>query len=262
VKAHFGHEQLRVYQSSVQFVAWTVATLKEAKPLINARGHLLRASESIPMNIIWGHSQHTKESQAQPLDVAYGSSLECAGCLDVLSEWHSIPATTVQEGKILLNHIVGMLIQLRSASLGTVREESPAYLLTREQQCDISFAHERLRAYQSALRFIRWYVRLVNLGELVISKAKRLDRHGTAILLNIAEGNGKFSHPDRCRFLSISLSATLQAAGMLDILAAGKDLSAYQQAQGKEHLQDIAQTTGALRRYLQRHPPISSNPNL
>jgi four helix bundle protein len=62
------------------------------------------------------------------------------------------------------------------------------------------FDHEKLRVYQEALAFASW-------AETILDRAKKssplhdqLDRARTSILLNIAEGNGRFTAPDRCRF--------------------------------------------------------------
>ncbi|MGA2863223.1 MAG: four helix bundle protein, partial [Verrucomicrobiota bacterium] len=39
-----------------------------------------------------------------------------------------------------------------------------------------------------------------------------------AIVLNLAEGNGKFTSPDRCRFFDISRGSALECAAALDVL--------------------------------------------
>ena len=49
-----------------------------------------------------------------------------------------------------------------------------------------------------------------------------LDRASTSIALNIAEGNGKYTAPDRCRFFDIARGSALECAACLDVLVAKK----------------------------------------
>ena len=81
------------------------------------------------------------------------------------------------------------------------------------------FDHEKLRVYQEALTFASW-------AEMVLERAKKssplhdqLDRARTSILLNIAEGNGRFTAPDRCRFFDMARGSALECAACLDLLA-------------------------------------------
>jgi four helix bundle protein len=62
----------------------------------------------------------------------------------------------------------------------------------------------------------------------------QLDRASTSIPLNIAEGNGKYTAPDRCRFFDIARGSALECAACLDLLVAKKRLA--QAEPGKEIL--------------------------
>jgi len=80
------------------------------------------------------------------------------------------------------------------------------------------FDHEKLRVYQEALAFASW-------SETVLERAKKsspvhdqLDRARTSILLNIAEGNGRYTAPDRCRFFDMARGSVLECAACLDLL--------------------------------------------
>jgi len=55
--------------------------------------------------------------------------------------------------------------------------------------------------------------------------------------LNIAEGNGKCTAPDRCRFFDIARGSALECAACPDVLVAGKRLARAEQ--GKEILAGI-----------------------
>ena len=73
-------------------------------------------------------------------------------------------------------------------------------------------------------------------------------RHCTGVVLNIAEGNGKFSLADRKRFLNIALISGLQTASRLDTLKARLTTTPEVTRQGKEHLVEIVAMIGALAR--------------
>jgi len=48
----------------------------------------------------------------------------------------------------------------------------------------------------------------------------QFDRASTWIPLNIAEGNGKYTPTDRCRFFDIARGSALECAAWLDVLVA------------------------------------------
>ena len=67
-----------------------------------------------------------------------------------------------------------------------------------------------------------------------------IDEAGTGVVLNIAEGNGRFSELDHHRFLQMAESAAVKAAVYVD-LAVEKDLiSALEADAGKEMLRRIS----------------------
>jgi four helix bundle protein len=67
----------------------------------------------------------------------------------------------------------------------------------------------------------------------------QLDRASTSIALNLAQGNGKFTAPDRCRFFDISRGSALECAAALDILAAQGRFPLLEVAPGKDRLRKI-----------------------
>jgi len=67
------------------------------------------------------------------------------------------------------------------------------------------FDHEKLRVYQSALNFSEWTeVFFESNTRKKISVLDQLERASTSIALNIAEGNGKFTPNDKCKFFDIA----------------------------------------------------------
>jgi four helix bundle protein len=101
------------------------------------------------------------------------------------------------------------------------------------------FEHEKLDVYQESIAFIAWVSplleRLVRAGDV----RDQLDRASTSIPLNIAEGNGKYTQKDRCRFFDNAHGSALECAGALDILVAKTKLTVDEIGPGKERLQRI-----------------------
>ena len=102
-----------------------------------------------------------------------------------------------------------------------------------------SFDHEKLQVYQDSLAFISWLEVILQTVPKSFSARDQLDRASTSIALNLAEGNGKFTSPDRCRFFDIARGSALECAAALDVLVA-KGLCTRQQIEpGKEELKRI-----------------------
>jgi four helix bundle protein len=95
------------------------------------------------------------------------------------------------------------------------------------------FDHEKLRAYQEALRFMAWVEPLFEKLPAKLAARDQLDRASTSIVLNIAEGNGKRSHPDRCRFFDIARGSALECAACLDVLVIKQRLAQAEANEGK-----------------------------
>ncbi len=56
----FGHEKLDVYRLSIDYVAWAYSLAKNLRGVDrHARDQLLRASQSIPLNIAEGNGKGT-----------------------------------------------------------------------------------------------------------------------------------------------------------------------------------------------------------
>ena len=98
------------------------------------------------------------------------------------------------------------------------------------------FDHEKLDVYRLAIEFQRWVGPLIDSGLAKgarLSAAKHLDAASTSISNNIAEGNGKRSAMDRCRFLDISRGSALECAACLDVLVARNRLRSEVAQEGK-----------------------------
>jgi len=101
------------------------------------------------------------------------------------------------------------------------------------------FDHEKLEVYREAIALIAWLSELLETLGRVGDVRDQLDRASTSIALNIAEGNGKFSPKDRCKFFDTAHASALECAAGLDILVAKRKVTPDQIRPGKERLQGI-----------------------
>ncbi len=101
------------------------------------------------------------------------------------------------------------------------------------------FDHEKLQVYQESLAFVSWLEPTIQQLPKTIAARDQLDRASTSIVLNLAEGNGKFTAPDRCRFFDIARGSALECAAALDVLAAKGRCDSAVIATGKERLRGI-----------------------
>ena len=109
----FDHEKLEVYQLALEFIAWCEQILK--RPELRgtyAKKHLDEASSSIPNNIAEGNGKWSSKERRRFFEIARGSSLECASCLDTLVAKQRLIKDDVNPGKAKLRSIVNMLTKM------------------------------------------------------------------------------------------------------------------------------------------------------
>lgn len=99
--------------------------------------------------------------------------------------------------------------------------------------------HEKLEVYQLSLDFIRWTMPVLDRVAKTLAAHNQLDRASTSTPLNIAEGNGKFTAPDRCRFFDIARGSALECGACLDVLVVKGAVSATDIVEGKARLVTI-----------------------
>ena len=119
----FDHERLDAYNAAIEFVAWVGEVLDG--PLLACRlsaiKHLDGASQSIANNIAEGNGKRSPIDRSRFLDIAIGSALECAACLDGLVARRRLDATVALTGKTILRRVVSMLCKLVERLLGRSR---------------------------------------------------------------------------------------------------------------------------------------------
>lgn len=108
------------------------------------------------------------------------------------------------------------------------------------------FDHEKLKVYQDALRFVAWIDPLLERLPGKLAAKDQLDRTSTSVVLNLAEGNGKRSHPDRCRYFDIARGSAVECAACLDVLRVKKHLTDTEAAEGKALLLEVVSMTAGL----------------
>jgi four helix bundle protein len=108
-----------------------------------------------------------------------------------------------------------------------------------ESPHESTFDHEKLDVYREAIAFVGWLSAILEPTVRIGEVKDPLDRAATSIPLNIAEGNGKYTPKDRCRFFDIARGSALECAAGLDILVAKAKLTPDQIRPGKERLQRI-----------------------
>jgi four helix bundle protein len=127
-KPLFDHEKLEVYQLSLAFIAWCEPIMADIPRTHAARDNLDRASTSIPLNTAEGNGRYTEHDRCRFFDIARGSALECAACLDTLVARERLTADVAYEGKVMLARIVSMLVGLiKSNSAMRVHEPTATY---------------------------------------------------------------------------------------------------------------------------------------
>ena len=102
-----------------------------------------------------------------------------------------------------------------------------------------SLDHEKLEVYQASLEFITWTISFLDRLPGSASVRNQLDRASTSVPLNIAEGNGKFTSPDRCRFFDNARGSALESGACLDVIVAKRFVSADEIQPGKAMLVKI-----------------------
>jgi four helix bundle protein len=109
------------------------------------------------------------------------------------------------------------------------------------------FPHERLSVYQASLGFLVLANEVVeHLPRGRSHLADQLTRASTSIVLNIAEGAGKFSRPDKRRYYLTALGSVTECAAILDICLRLKLITETRHGEGKRMLEEVGKMLTAL----------------
>ncbi len=138
-----------------------------------------------------------------------------------------------------------MLVGLRKAwDRCHIREDSGAYGSEQFTGAEPLFYHERLEVYRTALSFMGWFVSQPEGEALSHRLARQIDEAATCVVLNIAEGNGRFSVLDHHRFVQIADRASVRAAVYVDLAVEKGLVDAAGASTGKELLRRVSAMLG------------------
>jgi four helix bundle protein len=135
-KISFDHEKLRAYQDSLRFAAFVDAIISELPAKVSARDQLDRASTSVVLNIAEGDGRRSRTDRCRFLDMARGSALESAACLDLLVVKNLITVDRASGGKELLVGIVSMIVGLLETFGAQLSEEPAEYNVSSRSKHD------------------------------------------------------------------------------------------------------------------------------
>ncbi|HXM32987.1 MAG TPA: four helix bundle protein [Chthoniobacterales bacterium] len=137
MKVYFDHEKLDVYREAIAYCAWSGELLNSIAAKAAAKDQLDRASTSIPLNIAEGNGKFSGKDRARFLEIARGSALECAACLDVLVARKLTTPAQIEGAKENLARIVQMLMGMlrRFSERGDfLREDEGGYGIEQEHE--------------------------------------------------------------------------------------------------------------------------------
>jgi four helix bundle protein len=127
MEPYFDHEKLRVYREAIAFVAWWAELAERIPARLSVKDQMDRSSTSMPLNIAEGNGRRSSRERCHYFDIARGSALEAAACLDVLVARRWVTSDEIRPGKHRLHGIVSMLVGLIGVSEDKVAEDAADY---------------------------------------------------------------------------------------------------------------------------------------
>ncbi len=107
------HEKLDVYRVSLDFAAWAYEICRDLKGLDrHSRDQLLRASQSIALNIAEACGKVSSADRGRFFQIASGSARECGAILDILKRCRIVREEQLDPGKDMVVRIVAMLTRM------------------------------------------------------------------------------------------------------------------------------------------------------
>ena len=142
-KTYFGYEKLDVYRLSLKYVAIVYELSNKLKGHNrHARDQLLRASQSIPLNIAEGNGKTSDGDRRRFFEIARGSAFECAAIQDILQIGNAINAMENNQGKELLHRIASMLTKLGRYSYKVKEDTVPYQVYTEKDDRNFDYDYD------------------------------------------------------------------------------------------------------------------------
>ncbi|MFT5480158.1 MAG: four helix bundle protein [Bacteroidia bacterium] len=98
------------------------------------------------------------------------------------------------------------------------------------------FDFEKLIVYQKAKAYNKTVTHFISSTKLDRTTQDQLRRASYSIMLNIAEGSGRFTKPDKRNFYIISRGSTFECAAIFDYL---RDINALSDEDFKRYYSDL-----------------------
>ena len=210
----FSYQNLRVYEDMIRCFSFAEAVISGWEPIHAIVDHFNRASEGALVCLAEACRTRHIDARVEVVGYSMGSILECASCFDIAVCKSLLNQEKCDEIKQQLGAIFGQLHSLMESWKETeVRETSPPYGKV------MVFNHERLQVYKVALQVISHIAACQLLNRATRPDFRRIDEAATSIVLNIAEGNGRFSHLDHSRFLEIANRSNTKLAARIEMCA-------------------------------------------
>jgi four helix bundle protein len=112
----------------------------------------------------------------------------------------------------------------------------------------LTITHEDLDVYQVALDLIAWLDPMLTKSSCSADLRSKLDKATTSIVLNIAEGNGRFTGADQSTFYETAYKAAIRSAPLLDLAGVSGPDAVARLEEGRELLRRVAAMLTALSR--------------
>lgn len=123
----FHHEKLTVYKRALEFAGWSQDLIDSLTKKTSTRDQLARAGDSIALNIAEGNGKFSQKDRARFFQIAHGSALERAACLDILVARRCCADDAIVKGKEVLEEIVRMLFTMLDKLGCRIAEDAPLY---------------------------------------------------------------------------------------------------------------------------------------
>jgi four helix bundle protein len=243
MSSQMAHERLRVYDKALSFVRVLAPEVELWPSRYSVRDQINRAMESTITNLVKAAWLQPSRQAVYLLECSLGSVLECAACIDIALIRNLLDNESASGRKLALLEVVRMEVGLRKSWSPSVREEPEHY---GEPTC--GFSHESLLVYQRGLQLFRVLVESVLSAHHASDRyARRIDEAATSLLLNISEGNGRFSQLDQGLFIDHAREAGIKLTAYID-LASPIETEATNAA--KALLHEVMAMLGGLKGYL------------
>ena len=108
----------------------------------NARDQLLRASQSILLNIAEGNGKTSEGDRRRFFEIARGSAFECAAIQDILQIGNAITAVENNHGKVLFHRIASMLTKLGNYSYKVKEDTAPYQIYTEKDDRNFDYDYD------------------------------------------------------------------------------------------------------------------------